>query len=1269
MAKNTLTTILLIEDSPTDVRLIKELLLDTSHDSFHVISASTLARGRELLSAHSVGVILLDLGLPDSQGLETFRAVHKDASHLPIIVLTISDDEPLGQQAVREGAQRFVSKDVLTLGAPYAGVFSRMIRFSIEQKRTEAALKTSEEKFRTLFNDSPIAQVHYDVEGRPVEANKAAYTFLGIKSIADIEQWTIFKSPRVPDADKAQLRAGRPIRYELTYDFTALRESKYFPSTHSSVRCADVHVAPIFSKDGSVSGYLAQIVDITDHKHAEEERESIAKFPEENPHPIMRFTPQGTALFKNTAGETLLENPLFPFNDVRGLIGQAYASGKERTNEVTDGAHTFQLIAVPVVDQGYVNVYGTDITERKRAEETLQQAHEDAQILSEELQSTNEELRTANEELEYRVQERTKELASINQELGVSNEELRHETDARTKAEAAARTHAHHLDILNRVIKAGNEAKTLQTTLSAMVSTAVELTNFDGGLIFLLNEAEGVAELQYEEGCPPHFVEAHRRVPISLDTGAHYYRGEPLFMEDYSELPDGYESEGMTVAAGIPLVSQDKVIGHFGVVSTHPHHFTSQQRDMLVTLGREAGTVIARMQAEEAVKEHAKRTAALNEIIRVLNEAPDVPALYERGLATMIPHLRFESGIITTASENGQLVVQHALNLPTSFVNGIAGLSITASPYLRALYEHGELFVQDVQPTDSIGYRLGQRGATVSIPFMSEGKVIGHVGMHATSRRSFIPDDRELFQAVGREFGTALARLRAKDGLSESEARHRSLVERNFDGVIIHSDGIIRFANKAAARISKVSSPDELIGKSAFEISTPEYRELLTQRVQEIYRTHESSDLIEIQMNARDGTIVDLELSGTFITYEGRPAIYVVARDISERKQMEAQLKQYADHLKDLVAERTAQLEHSEEEFRTVFEASSVGQIRYDADGQPMRINRAAATFFGINDVSDIQHLTIFSSPATSEENKARLRAGRPVRYEHVYDFNAISERGSFRTTRSDVRYADLYMLPIFSTSGDSVEGYLAQIADITERKEAEAALQDAERLAGIGQTAAMIGHDLRNPLQGLQYIVDLQKLRFERMPPDKRSTKDWDKEQVLFDRISEQVFYMDKIVGDLQDYARPITPEHEEITLRTIIDDVLESLPPTDGVETVINVSNLTFVADTHLMLRVFSNLFLNAIQAMPQGGTLTISAKAADGSVAVHVSDTGVGIPADMRDKVFSPLTTGKAKGTGLGLAVVKRIVEAHNGTITFESEEGEGTTFTVTLPHTIE
>ncbi|MDD1725553.1 MAG: ATP-binding protein [Euryarchaeota archaeon] len=330
-------------------------------------------------------------------------------------------------------------------------------------------------------------------------------------------------------------------------------------------------------------------------------------------------------------------------------------------------------------------------------------------------------------------------------------------------------------------------------------------------------------------------------------------------------------------------------------------------------------------------------------------------------------------------------------------------------------------------------------------------------------------------------------------------------------------------------------------------------------------------------------------------------------------------------------------------------------------------MNSAITALLGIQDVADLQQITIFSSPRVSEEDKARLRAGYPTHYEQVYDFRMITKAGHFPTTRSDVRYFDIYMLPIFSTSGETVEGYLAQYVDITERKKAEAALKDAERLAGIGETAAMIGHDLRNPLQGLQYIVDLQKLRFERVPPEKRTAQDWEHESQLFDRVSEQIFYMDKVVGDLQDYARPISIEPETVALKTLINDVLAALPNADHVEIIVNAGDLKVNVDPPLVHRAFSNLILNAMQAMPQGGTLTIDASASDHAVVINIHDTGIGIPEEIKDKLFSPLITGKAKGTGLGLSVVKRIVEAHKGTINFESKQGHGTTFTMTLPIT--
>ncbi|MGZ4913116.1 MAG: ATP-binding protein [Halobacteriota archaeon] len=985
MVTNPLTTILLIEDSPTDIRLIQEKLTDTSSDFFRVITASTLSKALKLLSDDSVDVVIADLGLPDSQGLDTFRALHAQAPALPIIVLTISDDEALGREAVQEGAQRFLSKDALTLGEAYAGIFTSMIRYAIEQKRTESTLKTSEEQLQTLFEFSPIVQIRYDPDGSPVMINRAARAFLGITDVSAIQHLNIFTSPRVSDADKVRLRAGKPARSEQTYDFDAIERQGAFPTTQSGIRYVDFSLAPIFDADGALEAYLAQVV---------------------------------------------------------------------------------------------------DITERKRAEEALQQVHE-------KVQSLNEELRVANEELEQRVQERTEELASMNEELQstneelrVSNEELRHETEQRTRAEKAART-------------------------------------------------------------------------------------------------------------------------------------------------------------------HAQRTAILNEIIHVVNEAQDLPTLYDQALAITVDNLHFDNGVIVTETASGYLCVERAHNLSPDFVEATNRIRIDDYPPARAIYREREPVITEEAPPGSISGRLGIHGAAVGIPFYSEGIVVGHIALYAERPRSFTEEDRQLFTAVGEEFGTAVTKLRAKE----------------------------------------------------------------------------------------------------------------------QAREYAAQLKEHADHLEDLVTERTAELATSEEYFRTVFEESSIGQVRYDADGCPTDINPAALVLFGISSLADIRHVGILASKRISEENKGRLLAGHRIRYEHTYDFAAVRKSGYIPTSRSDVRYVDVFMFPLFNRTTGAIDGYIAQIADITERKEAEAeresiakfpaenpnpvfrfaldgtvlyantpgemlissasfpldqmrencaqaytdgaeravevtdgthtygftlipvadkryvnvygrditerkrveaALQSAERLAAIGETTTMIGHDLRNPLQALQLIVDLAKKYYDDIPPEAKARFDSATAERIFSGAIKQIQYMDKIVSDLQDYARPLQLEPETVHITPFITDTLRLVTIPESITVHIGVlDSITARVDPHLMQRVLANLILNAVQAMPTGGELTVGAAARDGAVVITVQDTGEGVPENMRDALFSPLSTGKAKGTGLGLAVVKRIVDAHNGTIEFESEEGEGTKFTVTLP----
>jgi PAS domain S-box-containing protein len=225
--------------------------------------------------------------------------------------------------------------------------------------------------------------------------------------------------------------------------------------------------------------------------------------------------------------------------------------------------------------------------------------------------------------------------------------------------------------------------------------------------------------------------------------------------------------------------------------------------------------------------------------------------------------------------------------------------------------------------------------------------------------------------------------------------------------------------------------------------------------------------------------------------------------------------------------------------------------------------------------------------------------------------------------------------------------------------------LKDAERLAAIGETAGMVGHDIRNPLQAITSSVYLAKEELKTLP---ESSEKEDLTESL-ETIEDQVAYINKIVSDLQDFVKPLNPKIEEVDLQKLVKDAFLSSAIPENIKVLISVADdlRQLAVDRYFIKRVLANLITNAIQAMPDGGTLTVKATQENGMARISVEDTGLGIPEENRNEIFKPLFTTKSKGQGFGLAVCKRLVEAHNdGSITFESEAGKGSKFTIQVPN---
>lgn len=228
------------------------------------------------------------------------------------------------------------------------------------------------------------------------------------------------------------------------------------------------------------------------------------------------------------------------------------------------------------------------------------------------------------------------------------------------------------------------------------------------------------------------------------------------------------------------------------------------------------------------------------------------------------------------------------------------------------------------------------------------------------------------------------------------------------------------------------------------------------------------------------------------------------------------------------------------------------------------------------------------------------------------------------------------------------------------ELEAAQEALVRQERLAGLGRLAGSVAHELRNPLAVIKNAVYL--LRMAAPAADESGRKH-------LATLEREVATTNRIVTQLLDYARKPSPERVPVRVNDL---VREHLGRTDDVggraELVLRLADdlPPIAADPGHLAQILDNLVRNAAQAMPEGGRLTIeTARHADGRVTLAVSDTGTGITPEDQARIFEPLFTAKAKGIGLGLAVVKQLAEAGGGTIEVDSVPGQGSRFTLRFP----
>ena len=391
----------------------------------------------------------------------------------------------------------------------------------------------------------------------------------------------------------------------------------------------------------------------------------------------------------------------------------------------------------------------------------------------------------------------------------------------------------------------------------------------------------------------------------------------------------------------------------------------------------------------------------------------------------------------------------------------------------------------------------------------------------------------------------------------------------------------------------------------------------------------------DVQGVRRDGTVFPLHLSVGEMSVEGQRKFTGILHDLSARVQLEEQLRA------------------SEARWRTVIESAVDAIIVIDGHGRVEAFNPAAERLFGYTDQEAVgQNVsTLMPSPYHEEhdgylerylrEGKARIiGVGREV----------IGRRRDGST------------FPLHLSVGEmSVAGqrkFTGILHDLSARVRIEEQLREQQALARVGEMAAVLAHEIRNPLAGIRGAMQVIASRVD---PDSRDAS-------VIKEIIARIDTLAVLMHDLLLFARPPQPQPRPVDLGPLVSitvDLLRQDPAVKGVNVSVEGSAPVVLADAELLKIVFQNLLINGAQAMGGTGELRVVLAASSNASSVTFADRGPGIPEEIRAKIFVPFFTTKARGTGLGLPTAKRLIEAQRGTLSIQCPPIGGTTVTVQLP----
>ncbi len=487
---------------------------------------------------------------------------------------------------------------------------------------------------------------------------------------------------------------------------------------------------------------------------------------------------------------------------------------------------------------------------------------------------------------------------------------------------------------------------------------------------------------------------------------------------------------------------------------------------------------------------------------------------------------------------------------------------------------------------------------------------------------------------------------RAEEELKASEEKYRHLVENANDAIYLVDvdSGTITSANPALARMYGYTI-EEMEGKPVFELHYSEdldhARAVFSQILKEVPVTE------EFRTRRKNGDPIWVEVKSILIELRGQKVVMSVTRDITERKRLEEELRE------------------SEERFRDLYEEAPIAYFAASMDSRIQMVNRNAENLLGYGRDKLIGRSVLDLYADTPEGKvKAELLNQRILKGEEIN-----GEELEMRRIDGSSVWISLTVQLIKDTQGRFIERR-AMAVDITKRKRAEEKLRasEEERLRAVSEMAASVGHNFNNLLTELQLRAQLMEQEADNAEAVIRDAK----------AIEETVQSATNIVERLQTLTKQSLSVRTNLDINRVALDTVEmtrlswhDAPLREGrhIEIITELdATLPLLGDPVRLQEVLTNVIFNSVDAMPNGGTITIETDQQEGHVLLSVSDTGTGMDEETKHRLFEPFFTTKGgyrTGRGLGLSTVYSIVRQHGGTIEVETLLGQGTTFTIKLP----